>query len=95
MSETESNQAEQPGTEGDEESLRGDSSKEGGVADLSELEKIKKELELEKVKAAQELEGGDEDEDEDEEDESGGDGGDGSGFDGLNDFEPGWQHRLT
>lgn len=35
------------------------------------------------------------DEDEDEEDESGGDGGDGSGFDGLNDFEPGWQHRLT
>lgn len=35
------------------------------------------------------------DEGEDEEDESGGDGGDGSGFDGLNDFEPGWQHRLT
>jgi len=35
------------------------------------------------------------DEDKDEEHESGGDGGDGSGFDGLNDFEPGWQHRLT
>ena len=65
MSEKESNPAEQPGTESDEESLRGDSSKEGGLADLSELEKIKKELELEKVKAAQELEVGEEDEDED------------------------------
>jgi hypothetical protein len=52
-------------SEGEEESLRGDSSKEGGLADLSELEKIKKELELEKVKAAQELEQGDDDEDED------------------------------
>ncbi len=66
MSEKENNPAEQ-GTqaEDDEESLRGDSSKEGGLADLSELEKIKKELELEKVKAAQELEVGEEEEGED------------------------------
>ena len=66
MSEKETNPTEQ-GTQAEdaEESLRGDSSKEGGLADLSELEKIKKELELEKVKAAQELEVGEEEEGED------------------------------
>ena len=45
----------------------GDSSKDpsGDIADLSELEKIKKELEKEKVKAAQELEEGEGEEEED------------------------------
>ena len=38
---------------------------QSGLEDLSELEKIKKELELEKVKAAQELEEGAEEEEED------------------------------
>ena len=50
---------------GEEQPMRGQDSSESGMADLSELEKIKKELELEKIKAAQELEEGAEEEEED------------------------------